>query len=73
MGVIKIKNFTDVRDIFMKSKSDAMVFVVSDNFNNYYAVLLSMHTPEFNPSARKSMCTHINRLIDAATDEYNLL
>ena len=73
MGVIKIKNFTDVRSIFIKSKSDAMVFVVSDNFNDYYAVMLSMHTPEFNPSARKSMCTHIIRLIDAATDEYNLL
>lgn len=73
MGVIKIKNFTDVRGIFIKSKSDAMVFVVSDNFNDYYAVLLSMHTPEFNPSVGKSMCTHIIRLIDAATDEYNLL
>ena len=73
MGVIKIKNFTDVRSIFIKSKSDAMVFVVSDNFNDYYAVMLSMHTPEFNPSAGKSMCTHIIRLIDAATDEYNLL
>lgn len=69
MGVIKIKNFTEVSDIFIKSKSDAMVFVVSDNFNNYYAVLLT----EFNPSAGKSICTHIIRLIDTTSYEYNLL
>lgn len=72
MGVIKIKNLTELTDIFIKSETDAMIIVSSDNLNNYYATLVGICKPEYNTSVKGSIYYHSIKLIDTDTDA-NLL